>query len=316
MITKGINNVVTHNGSFHADDVFACATLYVLLNGRIRVTRTRETELIEKADVVFDVGGVYDEKTDRFDHHQQGGAGMHENGIEYASFGLVWKKFGEQICGDKEAADEIERKLVSPIDAVDNGIDLVNIKYKNIYPYTADQMLMSYHPTWKEENNVNIDEVFMDQVMKAVEILKREIKVATDDVEGKKKILEFYNNSKDKRIVEMDISFPRYLFQRVLSELPEPIYTVYPGIFGKNWKAEAIAKNRTTFESRKMFPESWRLGVNNDPRLKELTGVPDALFAHRGGFLITAHSKEGAMAIAQKSLSIKTKKNLWHLLTN
>lgn len=58
MITKGINNVVTHNGSFHADDVFACATLYVLLNGRIRVTRTRETELIEKADVVFDVVGV------------------------------------------------------------------------------------------------------------------------------------------------------------------------------------------------------------------------------------------------------------------
>lgn len=316
MIKKGINNLVTHNGSFHADDIFACAALHIFLNGRVRITRTREPELIKVADIVFDVGGIYDPEADRFDHHQYGGGGARPNGIEYASFGLVWKKFGEAICGDKEVADEIDRKLASPIDAVDNGMDLVSAKYKNIYPYTADQMLMSYHPTWKEESNVNIDQVFMDQVEKAVEILKREIKVASDDVEGKKKILEFYNKSKDKRIVEMDICFPRYLFQKVLAELPEPVYTVYPGIFGKNWKAEAIAKNRATFESRKMFPESWRLGVNNDPRLKELTGVPDALFSHRGGFLITASSKEGAMAIAKKSLLFKEKKNLWHLLTS
>lgn len=315
MITKGINNIVTHNGSFHADDLFACATFYILLDGRVRVTRTREPELIENANVVFDVGGIYDPETERFDHHQKGGSGKRDNGIEYASFGLVWKKYGEQICGDKEVADEIDRKIAAPIDAVDNGMDVMTPKFKNIFPYNADQIFMSHHPTWKE-TDANIDQIFMEQVEKVVEVLKREIKVAKDDVEGKHLIIDAYNKSEDKRIVELEVSFPRYLFQKTLSKFPEPVYIVYPGIFGKNWKAEAIAKSPDTMESRKKFPEPWRLGVNNDPKLKELTGVPDAMFSHRGGFLITASSKEGAMKIAEKSLSLKTKKNLWHLLTN
>ncbi|MEK7588229.1 MAG: MYG1 family protein [Patescibacteria group bacterium] len=315
MITKGINNLVTHNGSFHADDIFACATLHILLDGRIRVTRTREPELIQNADIVFDVGGIYDPETDRFDHHQSGGGGKRPNGIDYASFGLVWKKYGEQICGDKEVAEEIDRKIAAPIDAIDNGIDIVTSKFGNIFPYNADQIFLAYHPTWKEVD-VNMDEIFMEQVEKAVEVLKREIQVGKDDAEGRRIIVDSYNKAEDKRIVILETSFPRYLIQKTLSKFPEPIYVIYPGIFGKNWKAEAIAKNPNTLESRKMFPESWRFGINNDPRLKELTGVPDALFAHRGGFLITSHSKEGAIAIAKKSLLVKEKKNLWHLLTS
>lgn len=313
MIKRGINNLVTHNGSFHADDIFACATLQILLDGRIRVARTRDEKIINDADVVFDVGGVYDPDTDRFDHHQQGGAGKRENGIEYASFGLVWKKYGEQICGSKEVADEIDRKLATPIDAKDNGIDIIVPKFKDVFPYTVGRALLAGHPTWKEID-VNIDEIFMKQVEKAVEILTREIQVAKDDVEGKKIIMQGYMNAQDKRIVVLETSFPRYLFQDVLSRFPEPIYLVYPGIFGKNWKIEAISKNPSTMRSRKMFPLTWRLGVNNDPKLKQLTGVPDVLFAHRGGFLVTASSKEGALQLATKALKSGWLNNLWHLL--
>src|SRR5437764_1161911 len=94
--------IVAHNGNFHADDVFAVATVLLVLERSDfpawrqaipKIIRTRDPKTIEKADFVVDVGGVYDAENNRFDHHQAGGAGTRANGIPYASFGLVWKKF-------------------------------------------------------------------------------------------------------------------------------------------------------------------------------------------------------------------------------
>ena len=85
--------IATHNGNFHADDVFSIAALKNIFPA-FNLVRTRDLEVIGKADVVIDVGGIYDPETGRFDHHQRGGAGERENGIPYSSFGLVWKKYG------------------------------------------------------------------------------------------------------------------------------------------------------------------------------------------------------------------------------
>src|SRR5262245_29811405 len=129
--------LVTHNGSFHADDVFAAATLELMLekNGETyEITRTRDEEIIKSGDYVFDVGSEYDEAKNRFDHHQPGGAGKHANGAEYSSFGLVWKKFSESLCKSAEEAKIIEAKLVSPVDASDNGMDLVQSIHE-VKPY-------------------------------------------------------------------------------------------------------------------------------------------------------------------------------------
>ena len=81
------------------------------------IIRTRDEEAISNADYVFDVGGIYDEDKNRFDHHQKDGAGKRENGIEYASFGLVWRKFGIKLCVDTKVVDLVDKILVAPIDA-------------------------------------------------------------------------------------------------------------------------------------------------------------------------------------------------------
>src|SRR5438045_63101 len=102
--------LVTHDGSFHTDDVFAAATLILHLektNSGWEIIRTRDEEIIKNADYVFDVGGVDDKEKNRFDHHQVGGAGERFHGIPYASFGLVWKKFGEEVCGSQKVAQTI-----------------------------------------------------------------------------------------------------------------------------------------------------------------------------------------------------------------
>ncbi|MEK7128127.1 MAG: MYG1 family protein [Patescibacteria group bacterium] len=57
--------LVTHDGSFHSDDIFAAATLQIYLEKKgeaFEIIRTRDEEIIKNGDFVFDVGGIYDEK--------------------------------------------------------------------------------------------------------------------------------------------------------------------------------------------------------------------------------------------------------------
>ena len=85
-----MKKIITHSGSFHTDDIFACAALSILLEDDdmpLEIIRTRDQEVIKSLDkeegYVVDVGGVYNEEENKFDHHQPGGAGKRPNGIEY-----------------------------------------------------------------------------------------------------------------------------------------------------------------------------------------------------------------------------------------
>ncbi|MEX2369220.1 MAG: MYG1 family protein, partial [Candidatus Paceibacterota bacterium] len=64
--------IVTHNGSFHSDDVLAVAALEMYLTKQgeeeTEVLRTRAKQTIEQADYALDVGGIYDPQSGRFDH--------------------------------------------------------------------------------------------------------------------------------------------------------------------------------------------------------------------------------------------------------
>lgn len=300
-----IKKLVTHNGSFHADDLFACAILCLMLenkNKKFEIIRTRDEEVLEHGDYIFDVGGIYDGKN-KFDHHQKGGAGERENDIPYASFGLVWKDFGLELCGlDENAWREIDRKIVAPIDAIDNGVDIISSKYGNIFPYGGDQPFLIFNPTWQEDES-KTDEIFKVQVKNAMKILKREIEVAKADSVGKKIIEDSYLNAPNKQIIELPkLGFPRYLYQKTLSNFKEPIYVMYESAHTGNWKVEAITKDPDTLESRKSFPESWRGFLSGDIKLKEVTGISDVIFCHKSGFLLTVKSKEGAMKLAELAL--------------
>ena len=292
---------VTHNGTFHADDLFATATLSILHDGNIKIIRTRDPNIFAKADYLYDVGGENYPERNRFDHHQMGGGGKRENGIPYSSFGLIWKKYGEQICGSKEVSKMIDEKIVQSIDAKDEGFDICEFKIKGIFPYSVENIFLSEIPTWKEDTS-NLDEIFNRQLKKVIVLLKREIKIAKDDVLGIDMLLDFYNKSQDKRIVVSENDFPRYLLQDTLSKLPEPIYFVYPSSKGTSWKVEAIRKSPETMESRKLFPEPWRGYSLGDIKLKEITGVNDIIFCHQNGFYLNVESKEGALELANKAL--------------
>jgi len=300
--------LVTHNGAFHADDLFACATLILIMQKEgyeYEIVRTRDMEVIQKADYVFDVGGIYDSNTNRYDHHQKDSPEGRTSGIPYASFGLVWKHFGMTLCGDnKDVWEIIDNEIASPIDANDNGIDIVTLKFKNVKPYAGSRVFTIYEPTWKETEN-HIDQIFIDQAVKVALVLKREIEVAIHDVEGINLIKQAYQKAEDKRIVILDNSLPRYLYQQVLSSFSEPIYLISPSSHGPSYKVEAITKSPETMQSRKPFPVSWRgiLGGNNNAL--QITGLEGVYFVHNSGFLANLDTKENALKFAYKSLSTK-----------
>ncbi len=288
--------IVTHNASFHSDDVFAVATLVLFLKDKeYEIIRTRDFEMIESADFVVDVGEVYDAEKNRFDHHQEGRAGQRENGIPYASFGLVWKKFGEEICGSLDVANKIDQILVQSIDSRDNGFEIVDTKIEGIYPYTIGQIIHSFVPNYKEED-ANIDDFFFKALDLALVILKREIKVNKDTEEAQSILQNIYNASKDNQIFILDKRLP---WEEFVSKNKKIVFVVSPKKNG-SWAVETARDDLNSFENRKSLPKEW--GGKRDEDLASVTGVEDAIFCHTGLFIAFAGSKEGAVRLAQLAL--------------
>lgn len=292
--------IVTHDSRFHADDIFSVAVLDIVFKGKIKVTRTRDEKLIKEADIVLDVGGVYDAEKNRFDHHQKESAGIRENGIPYASFGLIWKHFGPRICNEK-VWNYIENKIVQPIDAGDNGISTYEIKPEfGVSPYNTSLMLYSLMPSWKEK--FTFDEGFFEAVEMVKKILQREIVRAEHSFESEEIILRDYEKAKDKRIVILDkkYSFSDEDISRALFSKPEVMYFIKYREEHDQWSVKAMRIKPDDFPSRKPFPKEWA-GLSNY-ELQKISGVDDAVFCHRGIFLAIAKSLEGAVKIAKKSL--------------
>ena len=124
--------IVTHDGPFHADDVFAYAVLRAAL-GDIQLVRSRDPAVIDRADLVFDVGSVYDPATRRYDHHMRERP-LRACGTPYSSVGLIWRDYGRAAFPSLLQTDALDKNLweliwrdidmglILAIDQADNGV--------------------------------------------------------------------------------------------------------------------------------------------------------------------------------------------------
>lgn len=293
--------VVTHDGNFHADEVFACATLSLWaqkMGHKLEIIRSRDAGVVAKADIVVDVGMEYDLKRGRFDHHQKGGAGTHENGISYASFGLIWKHYGKVVCGNEEVFKTIEQKLVSPIDAHDNGINITKSLIENLTDYRINkEMVYAFRSSWKDPAN-KIDTNFFDFLSIAKNIIEREIKNLRDLIEGESIVKKEVEIQAEPEILVLSQDLP---WEQVVAKTKKVKIVVYPEPPSGSWCLENVRKNLDDFESAGIFfPEVWR-GLSDDD-LVRACGVPGAVFCHRAGFFAVHQTKEGAIEMAKIAL--------------
>ena len=282
--------IATHNGNFHADDVFSIAAFKSIFPS-FKLVRTRDLELIAKADIVIDVGGEYDSDTDRFDHHQRGGAGERENGIPYSSFGLIWQKYGLEICqGNQDVANAVDAGLVSMIDAIDCGhVEGVS---KGI---SLSQTISMFNPTWQEDSH--FDTCFDEAVDFASRVLTRFIASANGGISAKEIVAKAIDNAEDPRVIVLEKYTPWKRTVHALSE--EALYMIYPSQTGQ-WRIQTVPVELDSFEDRKSLPKQWA-GLS-DKELKEVTGIDDAMFCHNGLFIAGAESFESTMKMASIAL--------------
>lgn len=294
--------IVTHSGSFHADEILGCAVLALLMERdgiTYKIERTRDTAVIEAGDVVLDVGGTYDHSKGRYDHHQQGGAGE-RNGVPYSSFGLIWRHFGMDLCGgDPTIWDEIERHFAFPVDMGDNGVSVYKATHPGLHPFLFHHLVFAFRPTWKERDQCGVDSDpgFHDVFEIAKKFLDRELRVLKDRKEGYRLVEEEYRNVSDKKIVVLSRPLP---WEEVLARYPEPLFAVYPNACDgaeARWCVQAVRSDIDAFENRANLPAAWR-GLMNEELVK-MSGIEGALFCHRTGFFGSANSKEGAIAMAR-----------------
>jgi uncharacterized UPF0160 family protein len=314
--------IATHSGTFHADDVFGVGVL-MRVNPSHRLIRTRKQELIDTADFVVDVGGVWDAAAGRFDHHQRGFDGARPStpseaglvpGVGYASAGLVWSAHGEAYVGAwadrsgqaidaqavKEVARAIDASLVQYLDMVDTG-------QSDVAPgiFGLSSLIAQLNTHWLEE--------------KGLDHAERAQLLETRFLEAIAITLKFLDHAISKKVAQLLAmetvrTSPRLLGGRVLhlqeggmpwthvvlAEMPDVKFVIYPDSDGGQHQVKTVPVEAGSFTARLDLPEAWA-GLR-DEELAKVSGVEDSVFCHLNLFIGGARSLAGAIRMAELAL--------------
>jgi uncharacterized UPF0160 family protein len=301
--------LVTHSGTFHLDDAFAYAVLRLALGldeagDDHALVRTRDEAVIAEADVVWDVGAVYDPAVGRFDHHQRG-APVREDGLPYSAAGLVWRHHGEAAvrtlpvpsgAADLTAvlAAQIDREVVQRIDQIDNGVcapgDALGLA----------SLVEDYNPAWDSPavgDGGTEDAAFLRAADLADGFLRHRVETVRARLAAEAVVLAAHARSADPRVLELD---RKLLWEGpVFAQRLPVLYAVYPVPNG-NWMVDAMPPEPGSFDQRLPLPEAWA-GLR-DADLATVCGVPDAVFVHARRFVGAARSRGGAMEMARRAI--------------
>ncbi|MGE5477630.1 MAG: MYG1 family protein [Bacteroidales bacterium] len=287
--------VATHNGTFHADDCFAFAILKAAHQGAVTLVRTRDLEALDRADVVFDVGGSCDPAEGRYDHHMRDKP-LRDNGEPFSSAGLVWRDYGVRAIRallpqvtDSEAAEiaaMVDSGLIRDVDLMDNGAMAPT-------PGHFSTVLEAFNPSFAEPGRDEND-AFAEAAALAGQVLVRTIARAHAAVLAAETVAAAAKAAEDPRIVVLETRVP---WEDAVFDLnlTQALYVVRPA--GKQWTVSAVPPERNSFAQRKPLPEAW--GGLRDEQLAQVSGVADATFCHPARFVCGAISREGAVRLAR-----------------
>jgi uncharacterized UPF0160 family protein len=306
--------LVTHGGKFHCDEVFAYVALRLALGlshpGQDHVLhRTRKPDLIEAADIVWDVGFVFDTAANRFDHHQRG-APLRPDQTPYSSAGLVWQVFGVravaallQHSGAEEfaaaIAAELDGTMVRRIDELDNGVAIDGPNQRDALGLAS--LIGDFNPPWDSaaaDAPDPGDAAFLEASALILGVLRRRVDVLRARHTAEALVLAAHRAGDDPRLLVLDRGMP---WKNVVFSHNLPVlFAVSPASNG-NWMLDAVPPEPGSFEQRLPLPEAWA-GLQ-EAALAAETGVPDAVFVHLRRFVGAARSREGAVHLARIAMA-------------
>ncbi|RXK36769.1 hypothetical protein M231_05930 [Tremella mesenterica] len=306
---KSTKIIGTHSGTFHCDEALAVFMLLAPLN------------------IVVDVGGVYDPKAHRYDHHQRGfnetfGHGFDK--IKLSSAGLVYKHFGKKIIADYLGCEESDPRveiiwlrlyseLIESVDGIDNGVNVA----PGPLAYTVRTDLSSrvgrINPDWNEHvDDADYDARFAiaskvtgEEFMSHLRYYTKAWLPARDIVKAALDTRHKVDESGSIVVFEKSAPWKDHLFslESTLSPPQQILYVLYPesDAPGSKWRIQCVPESPDSFLNRKSMPEAWR-GVR-DAELSKVSGINGCVFCHASGFTGGNETFEGVLEMARKSLA-------------
>lgn len=317
--------VAAHSGSFHADDVLSCTMAKYIEQFRgFWIVRSRNMKILKEADMVVDVGGIFDPETNRFDHHMKEFNHTFDDvlKIKMSSAGLVYKYHGKEVIknillalalneNDEKNIDLIFQKVyinfIAYVDANDNGVNA----YQGValYPNTTSyaSRIGRMNPEWNEPDMDQSTQFKLAMDLAEEELVCQIRSVAKSFIPAyeivKKAIDNRFDVHKSGSVICLDTCCP---WKEHLCEIEKAMniegqikFVLYKDT-NEGYRIQTVPLSQGSFQFRHGIHSDWR-GLDRE-KLKEVCKIDDVVFVHSSGFIGGARSYDSALKMAELSL--------------
>jgi uncharacterized UPF0160 family protein len=296
-----ITHLVTHSGGFHADELLSSAVLTRLFP-QAELLRSRDRQWITPAahKIIYDVGGIYDDGAQIFDHHQRP-CPLRGDGQPFSSFGLIWAHYGRAYLAamDVPAADVeaihtmFDTKFVLPIDLLDNGAMEPSVAGP-LSILTLPALLGSMKPVFDDTSPTADDDAFFAALTIAQSFVEAQIGNLAAKSRAHGIVIEAIAKAGTSVILELPIGMP-YRSALDQAEADHMLFVIHPR--GEDWTLNGIKLSNDTFDQRADLPAAWA-GLT-DTALEDASGVKGAKFCHNARFIAVASTREAILEMAE-----------------
>ena len=282
--------VVTHDGIFHADEVFACALLCIAYGQEnVSIIRTRDTEVLTKAthdeDVwVVDVGDDFNPSMLNFDHHMRDFNVPNRHGNKLSSFGMV-----VEALLRRSFFSEVRQQLLdfsNKVDLMDNGIEVAeDLRFISVLNSYSDNEEFSFYAA----------------LQTAIGYLRSLINKWKEDHLTNLRLNDALGNMTEDGIIYHSSYIP---VDERANAIPEAKLVVYKNKAG-TYNIQSVNVGETKdFSVRCPAPSRW-LGLRDNELIRASGGLP-LTFCHAGGFLTVTSTDEIDEALRVARIIINT----------
>lgn len=280
----------THDGSFHADEVTACALLLVFdLIDFDKIVRGRTKEKLQNCEYVCDVGGIYDPLKKRFDHHQVEYQG------ELSSAGMIWQYLKDTKRVTEHLYRYLNQGLIYGVDAHDNG--RVN---HEIGHATFSHVVSNFAPIHYDAPSSEKDACFREAVKFVQGHIERMIRRYNYSEECREEVQQAMQKKQHYLLFQRSIPWMDAFFEQGGEQHPA-LFVIMPS--EQHWKLRGIPPtSRDRMRVRMPLPKPWA-GLL-DASLQKASGIPGAVFCHKGQFISMWKTKEDAIKALELTLRL------------
>jgi uncharacterized UPF0160 family protein len=234
------------------------------------------------------VGGEYEPKKKRFDHHQ----------VEYqgdlSSAGMIWLELFRQGIIDEPTYDFVNRSMMMGIDAHDNGRAQLQEGVA-----TFSHIIANFVPPMYDSPPEVMNAAFMSAVDFVTGHVRRLLERNRYIKKCQEKVAEAMKPQKKYLFFDEAMPWQENFFE--LGGIDHPALFVIMPSQGQ-WKLRGIPPDlEHRMQVRMPLPEEWA-GLR-DEKLQEISGIKGAVFCHKGRFISVWKTKEDVFKALEHILS-------------